>query len=138
MAMLTQASPCMPIMPRLSGCDAGRPPMPSSVAATGMLPRSANARSAFSAPEIVTPWPARITGRFAALNQLGGAREIGRARAPAFRGARGARGAAASQSNSHDACCASLVMSISTGPGRPSCAIWNASRTAAATSCARG
>src|SRR5258708_905734 len=63
--MLTQASPCMPIMPRLSGCDAGRPPMPSSVAATGMSPRSAKARSTASAPEIVTPWPARITGRFA-------------------------------------------------------------------------
>ena len=34
-----------------------------------------------------------------------------------------ASGAAASQSNSHDACCASLVMSINTGPGRPVAAI---------------
>ena len=29
--LLTHASPCMPIMPRFSGCDAGKPPMPSSV-----------------------------------------------------------------------------------------------------------
>ena len=41
-------------------------------------------------------------------------------------------GAAASQSKSHDDCCASLVMSISTGPGRPLAAMWNASRTAGA------
>ena len=44
-AVLTQASPCMPIMPRFSGCDAGKAPMPSSVVATGMLVRSANLRT---------------------------------------------------------------------------------------------
>ena len=41
-AWLTHASPCMPIMPKLSACDAGRQPIPSSVIATGICPRSAS------------------------------------------------------------------------------------------------
>ena len=36
MAWLTQDSPCMPIMPRESGCAAGKAPRPSSVEATGI------------------------------------------------------------------------------------------------------
>ena len=35
------------------------------------------------------------------------------------------------------ACCASLVMSISTGPGRPERAMWKAWRSVGAMSCAR-
>jgi hypothetical protein len=50
-----------------SGCDAGHPPMPSSVIAMGMFDFSANARSAASAPPRMMPWPAKISGRSAAL-----------------------------------------------------------------------
>jgi hypothetical protein len=46
-------------------------------------------------------------------------------------------GSAASQSKSQVDCWASLVMSISTGPGRPERAMRKASRTVAATSSAR-
>src|SRR4029450_1002858 len=53
----------MPIMPRFSGCDAGNAPMPSSVVVTGMCVRSANCRTTSMAPEIMMPWPARISGR---------------------------------------------------------------------------
>src|SRR6266852_1827182 len=35
MALLTQASPCMPIMPRFNGSLAGKQPIPRSVMATG-------------------------------------------------------------------------------------------------------
>ena len=45
-------------------------------------------------------------------------------------------GSAAAQSTSQLDCCASFVMSISTGPGRPPRATANASRTAGATSSA--
>ena len=37
MALLTQASPCMPIMPRLRGWLAGKAPNPSRVMATGVI-----------------------------------------------------------------------------------------------------
>ncbi len=81
------------------------------------------------------PWPARMTGRDAELMSSSAlATEtglIGRS------GRACGRGAAASQSNSQAVCWASLVMSISTGPGRPLAAMWNASRTAGPTSCAR-
>ncbi len=40
-ARLTCTSPCMPGMPRCSGCDSGKPLMPSSVVITGMPVRSA-------------------------------------------------------------------------------------------------
>src|SRR2546430_2626360 len=46
----------------------------------------------------------------------------------------GSFGAQASQSNCVVACCASLVMSTSTGPGRPPLAMTNASRIVRATS----
>ena len=36
MAVLTKASPCMPIMPRHRGWLAGKPPRPSRVRATGV------------------------------------------------------------------------------------------------------
>ena len=42
-----------------------------------------------------------------------------------------------SYSNSHEACCASLVMSISTGPGRPDAATAISSRTVLTSSSAR-
>jgi hypothetical protein len=133
MAVLTQASPCMPIMPRFSGWEAGKPPMPSSVMATGICAFSANACTTASAPPRMMPWPARISGRSAALiNCIGSPPLEWPGRANDSRS-----GAAASQSNSHVPSWASLVMSISTGPGRPLAAMANASRTADATSDAR-
>ena len=108
----------MPIMPRLSGCDAGTPPMPSSVTAIGMRAFSASAMISRSAPDSMMPWPARISGRSAALISAtasaavpspGSASSIASVRC----------GSVASQSTSHELVCASLVMSTSTGPGRP-------------------
>ncbi len=65
MASFTHDSPCMPIMPRHSGCDAGNPPMPSSVRATGICARSASVRTCSMAPDSMTPCPAKIIGRLA-------------------------------------------------------------------------
>ena len=133
-AKLTHASPCMPIIPSDNGCVAGKPPRPSSVCATGMSARSASSRRAFVAPAIITPCPARMTGRFAAsINSA--ALSSRSTRAPRRFPLRGRRGGA-SAGASTVACCASLVMSISTGPGRPDRATWNASRTVAGMSCA--
>ena len=81
------------------------------------------------------PWPARISGRCAVL--ISSSALAIEAELTTTSGRACGLGAAASQSKSHDDCCASLVMSISTGPGRPLSAMWNASRTAGATSCAR-
>ena len=64
-ALLTKASPCMPIMPRQSGWLSGKPPIPSSVSATGTCAFSANSMSACEDPERMTPAPARISGRSA-------------------------------------------------------------------------
>ena len=44
-ARFTCTSPCIPGMPRCSGCDSGNALMPSSVVMTGMPVRSANTRS---------------------------------------------------------------------------------------------
>ena len=44
-ARLTCTSPCMPGMPRCSGCASGKPLIPSSVVITGIPVRSASARS---------------------------------------------------------------------------------------------
>ena len=77
-----------------------------------------------------------MTGRCASFRSAA-ARAIADAGASGLDRQPGTLGAAPSQSNSHDACCASLVMSISTGPGRPDLAITKASRTARATSSAR-
>ena len=41
--------------------------MPSSVIATGMLPRSASSRTSDMESESITPCPARMTGRLAPL-----------------------------------------------------------------------
>ena len=67
------------------------------------------------------------------VDQLDRARR-GRPRRGAGRAASRAARAASGHSNSHDCCWQSLVRSISTGPGRPERATWNASRTVAATS----
>ena len=125
----------MPIMPRFSRCDAGTPPMPSSVIAIGISARSANCLTIDEAFDRMMPWPARMTGRCAELINSR-ARAID-AEFTTHSGRACGLGAAASQLKSHDDCCASLVMSISTGPGRPLAAMWNASRTAGARSCAR-
>ena len=45
MARFTCTSPCIPGMPRWSGCDSGKALMPSSVVMTGIPVRSASARS---------------------------------------------------------------------------------------------
>ena len=61
------------------------------------------------------PWPARITGRSAALISASASRNcVSCGGGP---GRPCGRGAAASQSNVADDCCASLVMSTSTGTG---------------------
>ena len=118
-AVLTQASPCMPIMPRLSGCDAGNAPMPSSVIATGICAAlGERAELAPSRCPRIRPCPARMTGRSAALISASASRNSALLR----RRRRAGRAAAAPRPpsrTSSDDCCASLVMSMSTGPGRP-------------------
>src|SRR5581483_8871986 len=53
--VLTQASPCMPIMPRFSGWEAGKAPSPRSVRATGISARSARVSSSSMAWETRMP-----------------------------------------------------------------------------------
>ena len=65
MEWLTHDSPCMPIMPRFSWCEAGKLPRPSRVQATGICARSASARTWLIAPDWMMPCPARIKGRLA-------------------------------------------------------------------------
>ena len=74
MAWLTQLSPCIPIIPRFSGCRAGTAPRPSSVIAAGMSARSTSSRTSAVASERRMPWPARITGRLARLMSAAAAR----------------------------------------------------------------
>ena len=83
-----------------------------------MLLRSAKVRTSCIAPERMMPCPARITGRFAlwinssaCLYSSGVGDRSGR-----YPGNCGLTGF---PSNSQVDCCASLVMSTSTGPGRP-------------------
>ena len=134
MAEFTHASPCMPIMPMLSGCDAGKPPIPSSVCDTGMMRLLGELAHFVHRARQMMPCPARISGPLGRLDQLERAlNSSGRALSGDVRHLR----AAASQSNSHDDCCASFVMSMSTGPGRPDAARWNASLNAGAMSSTR-
>ena len=67
MAWLTQASPCMPIMPRLNSDDAGMTPMPSKVVVIGMPAVLASLSTSSVVPDLRMPWPARMSGRLAAL-----------------------------------------------------------------------
>ena len=55
MAALTQASPCIPIIPRLRGCVAGKPPSPRRVWATGIPVRSTSSSKSSVAPASTTP-----------------------------------------------------------------------------------
>ena len=140
-ASLTHDSPCIPIMPRLSGWSAGSVPMPSNVIATGTCASSASCRSSSIAPLLKMPWPARITGRFAAASSavaLASDSAIG----AVLSGAAQRSGqflvlSTACGSQSASSCCAFFVMSTSTGPGRPEVAIRNASRSVGAMSAAR-
>ncbi len=75
----------MPIMPRLNSDEAGMPPMPSRVVVIGMLACLASASTSAVAPDLMTPWPAKMSGRLAALissaalaNSEAGARWFGR------------------------------------------------------------
>src|SRR6266446_2831184 len=49
---------------RVSFQVAGNAPRPRRVSATGIPARSAKSRTSLMAPEMMMPWPARITGRF--------------------------------------------------------------------------
>ncbi len=101
-----------------------------------MSARSARARTSARAPAIWMPWPARMMGRLAW-------RISSRARARASGSRGGGRwrrcrlGSTASQSSSARPCWASLVMSTSTGPGRPLFATAKASRSTGTMSAAR-
>ncbi len=119
MAWLTHASPCMPIMPSASGCVAGKPPSPSSVAATGMSAFSASARSGRGGARLDD---ALADEQQRPLGVVDHAPARARARASAGSGdSRGARhrGRLVPRRTRTTPCCASLVMSTSTGPGRP-------------------
>ena len=106
-------------MPRFSGWEAGTPPMPSSVTAIGICARSASAR--------ISPLGARLHHAVAGENQrpLGGVDQRERLaddrRRPAAHRRTPPPDAARPRPNRARQlpCCASLVMSTSTGPGRP-------------------
>ena len=73
---------------------------PSSVTAIGICARSASARISRSAPDSITPWPARISGRSARVDQRERLAVVAVARAARRRALRIRCGSAASQSNS--------------------------------------
>jgi hypothetical protein len=100
------------------------------VLATGICMRSAKARTAASAPDSDDAVAGEDDGALGVADELGGFAELVDS-ALEHRGAGGRAGLAASKSKMAVACCASLVMSTSTGPGRPERAIWKASRMAA-------
>ena len=103
-----------------SGWVAGKPPSPSSVDATGMPVFSTNARSSSAAPglddavagEDERALGARRSARARALEIARRARVLGPIAGQAHR-------RVGADVSSQLACCASLVMSTSTGPGRP-------------------
>jgi hypothetical protein len=121
-ARLTDACPCIPGQPKYSGWSSGKALMPSSVVTTGMPVLSASSRSSISAPESVTPWPARMIGRFAFRRSIAARSSPG-----------DSTGAGASRSRLYPlslqaANCTSLGTSTRTGPGLPLRAISNARR----------
>ena len=79
-ASFTHASPCMPIMPRFSGCEPGKAPMPSSVIATGIVVRSANAFRRSSAAPSDHAVPGEDDGAGRAVDQVEGVADVARAR----------------------------------------------------------
>jgi hypothetical protein len=107
----------MPIMPRLRACDAGERADPEQRHRDGdlaALDELAELAHRVAEDEAVTGEDDRALGRVDHRDRL--AEECVLRRWP---GRPCGRGAAASQSNVVDDCCASLVMSTSTGPGRP-------------------
>jgi hypothetical protein len=67
MAVFTQASPCIPIMPSERGWRAGKPPSPNSVSATGMSVLCTSSSKSPVAFASITPWPQKMIGRFASV-----------------------------------------------------------------------
>ena len=114
-------------MPSDSGCDAGNPPSPNNVDATGIRILSASVRTCAYAPDCSSPCPARITGFFA-FRISSAACKIDADSVFSIGCGRCGFGAAAAKSNSAEACCASFVMSTSTGSVMPVMSTsWNAS-----------
>ena len=62
----------MPIMPRMSGCEAGKPPSPSSVEATGICSRSARARTCSMRAGLNDAVSGKNDGALGSANQLCG------------------------------------------------------------------
>ena len=125
----------MPGRPMQSGCESGKTPLAISVVTTGICTASATRiRSAGSTFAETAPPPTYSTGRSAA--RIASAAVIicwdGRAARACSPGCR-----PAGQPNANSASCRSSGMSISTGPGRPLRAMWNASLTMRGMSSAR-
>ena len=117
----------MPTMPAHSGWSSLIAPLPISVGETGMSSFSASATSSADASLTITPPPATISGRSAPASSSS-------ARSMAATGAAGrVHSSCTSVSASYSMSgpfCTFRGRSISTGPGRPSRAIRNASRNA--------
>ena len=62
------ACACRSALPAASGWSSGMAPLPSTVVKTGARRRSASRSSSASAPLLITPPPAHMTGRRAAVN----------------------------------------------------------------------
>ena len=106
-------------MPRFSGCDAGSAPIPEK------RQRHRNARPLGKVAHLVhrSGNDDAVAGEnhrpLGVVNQAPAPVRIPSGRAKGRDDIRGSWGLAASQSKSHVVCCASFVMSTSTGPGRP-------------------
>ncbi len=100
--------------------------MPSSVQPVGMLARCDSSITCSSAPEMMTPRPTSITGRFASPISWAMRRSFIWSGAGASGNER-MRTGSVHGTYSVSACCRSLGRSTSTGPGRPERATWNAS-----------
>ena len=123
-AMLAQYIPCIPSIPRFSGWPLGKLLRPSRVVITGMPLASANSCNSFDAPEASTPWPVIISGRSASFSSLAASCSPLRVSSSSS-GIRGDVNSGNTESASSS--CTSRGISISTGPGRPSCATMKAS-----------
>ena len=119
-----QYIPCIPSIPRLKGWLRGKLLSPSRVLMTGMPVASANSSNSQCAWELRMPCPAMSTGRSASLIRRAACSTP--AAVSSDRQSRsGGRGWDCPNSASSN--CTSRGTSISTGPGRPSCASRKAS-----------
>ena len=119
-------------MPRERGWSSGKPPSPIREVHTGAWRVSAKRRSSGAAPEAITPPPAYRKGRL-------DCRSISAALASRLSSGRGEgdRGRGDCLSYWHRLAVMSLGTSMSTGPGLPDWAIWNALRMMSARSSTR-